>query len=266
MIKTLVSIEKDLTSSLAIRFACQLGAFLNMEIHPVYVKESAARESVYGAGWAGRTWEKEMVKQGKNEIADLIAAEMDFCPVLRTPRVIYGEKGPELSRITQTEDFDLYVEGIHFSWTPHDILKHLNGKLYQGLPYPLILVRALRKVNSVRLLLPDAEGARTLSQFFHKIWKNCPVPLILSCPAGDTDTSEIEPLREAVEEARSLLEKAGCTVQVQEDLPWDSGRASADVLKDDALTAIAVERPLRKESSALQWLSLVKTSSLLAFH
>ncbi len=83
VIKTLVSIELDLVSSLAIRFACQLGSLMDAEIHPVYVKESSPHDSVWGAGWASRTWEKEMVQQGKAEIAELITAEMDFCPVLK---------------------------------------------------------------------------------------------------------------------------------------------------------------------------------------
>lgn len=265
MIKTLVSIEVDLTSSLAIRCACQLGAFLNMEIHPVYVKESTSPESAMGAGWARRTWEKEMVEQGKKEIEDLITAEMDFCPVLRDPRVVYGAKEPELTRITRKEHFDLYVEGTHFSWTPNDIWKHLHGKLYQGLPYPLIMVRAPRKVTQVRLLCLDADGTATLSRLFQKIWQDCPVPLILSCTAGEADEHKIQPLREAVQEARGLLEKAGCTVLTDEDLQWDPGSAPSDVLKDDGLVAIAMERPMQKDSPTLHWLSLVKTSSLLAF-
>lgn len=265
MIKTLVSIEVDLTSSLAIRFACQLGALSKMEIHPVYVKKSAPHESVVGAGWTSRTWEKEMVEQGKKEISDLIAAEMDFCPVLKDTRVIYGEKESELSKITRTEHFDLYVEGIHFSWTPHEIWKHLHGKLYQGLSCPLILVRAPRKINQVRLLCLDVDGTTTLGELFQKVWKNCPVPLIFSCPTGHMDESEIGPVREAVQEARGLLEEAGCTVRVQEDLWRDPDQASAEVMKEDGLVAISVERPVRKDAVALDWLSLVKTSSLLSF-
>ena len=65
---------------------------------PVYVKESPPHESVMGAGWASRTWEKEMVQQGKAEISELITAEKDFCPVLREPRVIYGDREAELAQ------------------------------------------------------------------------------------------------------------------------------------------------------------------------
>ena len=48
MIKTLVSIEVDLAASRAIRFACQLGNFMEMEIHPVYIKEAPPREMSMG--------------------------------------------------------------------------------------------------------------------------------------------------------------------------------------------------------------------------
>ncbi len=34
MIKTLVAIEVDLASSLAIRYACQLSSLIDVELHP----------------------------------------------------------------------------------------------------------------------------------------------------------------------------------------------------------------------------------------
>ena len=111
MIKTLVSIEVDLASSLAIRFACQLGGSIDMEIHPIYVKESLSPDSSRGAGWASRTWEREMVEKGKEEISKMIAPEMDFCPKLYDPSVIYGDRHSEVSRVAQEGGFDLYVEG-----------------------------------------------------------------------------------------------------------------------------------------------------------
>ncbi len=67
MIKALVSVEVDLASSIAIRFACQLGELTDIEILPVYVKESPPYEAVRGAGWVSRTWQKEMVHKGNQK-------------------------------------------------------------------------------------------------------------------------------------------------------------------------------------------------------
>lgn len=265
MIKTLVSIEVDLASSLAIRFACQLGGTMNMEIQPVYIKESPTRASSWGAGWAGRTWEKEMVQQGVEEIAELVEAEKDFCPVLKEPRVIYGDREGESLKIATSEDFDMFIEGAHFTWTLGDLYKRIHSKLYQRIPYPVILVRALRKVNHVQLLCFDAQGAETLTRTFQKIWHDCPIPLVLNYPAAGMAPSKTDELRVAVDRARAILTEAGCAVTVQNSLSPDPGTGSAEALKDCGLVAVALERAVRKDCPEIQWLSEVKTSALLAF-
>ncbi len=111
MIKTLVAIEVDLASSLAIRYACQLGNLIHMELHPVYVKEPPPEVPATGTGWVRHTWEREIVELGKEEIQEMLAAEMESCPQLHEPRVIYGDREYELLKIVDHEPFDLYVEG-----------------------------------------------------------------------------------------------------------------------------------------------------------
>lgn len=259
MIKTLVSIEVDLASSLAVRFACQLGGLMDMAILPVYIKESLPQESFVGAGWASRTWEKELVQQGKAEISELITAEKDSCAVLAEPRVIYGDREGELLKIAQAEEFDIFIEGVHFTWTPNDLYKRLHAKLYQRIPFPVILVRSLRKVNQVQLLCLDVNGTQVLTKVFQRMWKDCSVPLLLNYPRQDSGNHG---LREAVEQARGALTQAGCTVTVKDNLSGKPG----DALEDAGLVAVAVERNIKKDSSELQWLIEVKTSSLLVFH
>lgn len=265
MIKTLVSIEVDLASSLAIRLACQLGAQMNMEIQPVYIKESPPHESVWGAGWASRTWEKEMVEQGRAEISDLLTPEQDYCTVLEQPRVMYGDKEGELLKLVQAEHFDIFIEGARFAWTLNDLYKRLHSRLYQKIPSPVILVRAFRKVNQVQLLCFDAQGVETLTNVVQSIWEGCPVPLVLNYPADDMDGTGAHELRDSVDRARGLLEETGCTVTVQDTLSRNPEVHAAETLKDCGLVAIAMERSPKKDCLELQWLSEVKTSSLLAF-
>jgi hypothetical protein len=266
VIKTLVSIEVDLTSSLALRFACQLGSFMNMDIQPVYVKESSPHESVMGAGWASRTWEKEMVQQGKAEISDFIDAEKDFCPLLRQPLVIYGDREAELFKLSQTEKFDLYLEGVHFPWTINEIYKRLHTKIYQRIASPMVLVRTFRKVNQVQLLCLDVPGTRTLTEVFQRIWKNCQIPLLLSHASGESNDNGDYQLREAVEHSREALLESGCTVSVTDKLASIPTDEAGETLKDQGLVAIAMERGVRKECTELQWLSMVRTSALIALH
>ena len=266
MIKALVSIEIDLASSMAVRLACQLGGLMEMEIQPVYVREAAPLDAAIGAGWASRTWEREMIEQGKAEISELLKSEMDFCPVLREPKVIYGDKDAELLKITHDEPFDLYLEGVHFPWTTADLYKSLHAKLHQRLPAPLVLVRTLRKINEVAVLCLDVRGTQTLVNAFQTIWKDSPVPVTLAYPSAETTGSANDGLAQAVEQAKRALEAAGCSVSTMATLSASPTREAEEVLDNYALVALAVERSIKKEGPELQWLHLVKTAALLAFH
>ena len=266
MIKTLVSIEVDLASSLAIRFACQLGGSIDMEIHPIYVKESLSPDSSRGAGWASRTWEREMVEKGKEEISKMIAPEMDFCPKLYDPSVIYGDRHSEVSRVAQEGGFDLYVEGTEFTWGHGELYKLAHTKFYQRLTCPLILVQSLRKMKQVLLLCMDIAGTGILTRTFEKIWKGSSVPLVLAYPEDHVTTSGETSLEEKVLGAKGLLEKAGCTVEQKQIDPEVFSNPSEDLMKDYGLVAIGLDRAVRKDSVELEWLSLVKTASLIAFY
>jgi hypothetical protein len=266
VIKTLVSIEVDLASSLAIRFACQMGGFIDMEVNPVYVKGSPSHEVAMGAGWASRTWERETIEQGKEEIAQVIAAEMDVCPVLTQPRVVYGDRDTELLRIVQENTFDLFVEGVHFPWNPPDIFRRLHGRLYQKLPSPLVLVRSLRTVSSVLVLCTSVEGTRALSMTLERMWKNCPVPLELAYSSQQAEGDGHHGLRDAVHKAKESLEKAGCSISVKQAFPIDPEAAGIDALKQYGLVAIALEKDAKKENAMFRWLHLVQTSALVALY
>jgi hypothetical protein len=265
VIKTLVSIEVDLAASLAIRFACHMGSLVEMEIHPLYVKESASHDSAMGAGWASRTWERQMIEEGRAEIAEIIASEQDFCPLLKEPRVIYGDREAELLRIVQTEGFDLYVEGAHFAWNPHEIYKKFHSKLYQHLPTPSIMVRALRKVGRAVLLCLDVRSTEILTATFQRFCTSCSLPLLLIHPAKASDGEADTSLRKAVDSSCRTLADCGYQVSIADTLSRTPHPGALDALGDHGLVAMAAERGIRKDSVELQWLTLVNTSALLAF-
>lgn len=260
MIKALVSIEMDLASSMAVRLACQLGGLMEMEIHPVYAKKSPSHEESMGAGWASRTWQREMIEEGRQEICQLLASEQDFCPVLRDPRILYGDREAELAKIMRTDGFNLYLEGVHWAWTPHDIVKSLHGKLYQGLGSPFILVRTLRKISGVALLCLNTEQIEALTGILQSMWKGCSVPLTFAYPAQDAAA-----LEGAVDRGRKALEDSGCATQVLRLPNSAPSHDVSDILSEYALVALSLERDLKKECPELQWLSQVNTAALLAF-
>ncbi|MEW6387456.1 MAG: hypothetical protein AB1491_08075 [Thermodesulfobacteriota bacterium] len=257
MIRSLVSIEIDLASSYAIRYACQLGNLIRMEIHPVYVKGYYSQEPTTGIGWVRHTWEREIIKQGKEEIAEMIASEMESCPTLSEPRVIYGDREPELIRLMAQEAFDLYVEGAPYPFNPATIHSRLRMKFYQRLKCPLIWLRGVRPINQIILLCLDTPGTEALTLALQQIWAGCAVPLHLGYPQEKAE------LGQTAAQAAALLQEAGCQTKVLEPLPSLAGDG-AKVLDDYGLVALALERGIRKDHDLLQWLPQVRAPLLLA--
>jgi hypothetical protein len=259
MMRTLVSIEVDLASSMAIRYACQLGNLIPMELQPVYVKGYPFEEPVIGIGWVRHTWEKELIKEGKEEISEMIAGEMDTCPVLQEPRVIFGDRETELSHLLDTETFDLYVEGAPYPFTPVTIAKRLHLKFYQHLTCPFIWLRTLRPINKALLLCLEPTGTAALGQVFTKFWAGCRVPLHLGMPSGATPA-----LEEAVATMQIALIEAGCLITLEPGLPSQPADLAKALQPDFGLVALTLPRSVKKDYPLLPWLSQIKTPLLVA--
>ena len=242
MIRSLVSIEVDLASSLAIRFVCQLGGLMEMEINPVYVKESVSHESVVGAGWASRTWEREMIEDGKKEIAEMIASERNFCPVLNEPKVVYGDREAELLKIMLGERFDLFVEGVHFPWNPGEIHKRLHTKLYQRLEHPIVFVHSVKRGQRSPGPLPKRKGTRGVIK---GVWTNLERAARLLSDSSVCRKIQLKipdnELLKTVNGAAELLRESGCSVSV-DDAVAPNSEALREMLTNYGLVAIAVER------------------------
>ena len=255
MIKTLVAIEVDLASSMAIRYACQLGNLIDVELYPVYVKEPSSEAPTTGVGWVRRTWEREIVAAGKEEIQEMLAAEMESCPVLKEPRVIYGDREYELQKIMDHDQFDLYVEGAPYPFTPANIHHRLHQKFYQHLGTPLIWLRVLRKINQLLMVCQDPADVKPLLVAINNLWTGCPTPVHLGVPppAGYS-----EALRREAAAAREELEAAGCQASIKEIPAQTAGELLPEVTKDYGLVAVCLKRDVKKDSPQLQWLSQVK--------
>jgi hypothetical protein len=258
MVRTLVAIEVDLASSFAIRYACQLGHHIEMEIHPIYVKFPSPEIPMPGVGWVRHTWEREVVETGKEEIQEMLASEAETCLRLQEPRVIYGDREIELFNVLEQETFDLYIEGAPYPFTPATIYKRLHAKSYQRLNCPLIWLRGVRSINRVVALCSDPDGAHTLVEALGRLFHGSSVPLSLAY-AGDGGSFDMRPV---AEKAVSDLAAQGCQVSPGEVYPLEAGPAP-ESLKDAGLVAVAVDKGIRKEAPLLQWLAGVKAPLLL---
>ncbi|MGD0828499.1 MAG: universal stress protein [Desulfobaccales bacterium] len=261
MIKTLVAIEVDLASSLAIRYACQLGCLIELELYPVYVKEPPPEVPTTGTGWVRHTWEREILEMGREEIQEMLAGEMESCPQLQAPRVLYGDREYELLKIMEHEPFDLYVEGAPYPFTPGNIQRRLNARFYQRVGTPIIWLRILKRINQVLVPCFDPAGARSAIQSLKKIWAGCSTPLHFCLAPGTGDAVQQEVLQ-----GRETLQAAGCQTLLRDDCPMAGAGPAPEALKDYGLVVVALERVVKKDSPRLQWLAQVKAPLMLVLY
>ena len=267
MIKTLVTVEMDLASSFAVRYACRLGQHIKMELHPVYVKSAPSMEPATGVGWAPHTWQRELIRMGKEEIQEMLAAEVDSCPVMQEPKVVYGDRESELLKIVEQQAINLYVEGAPQHFTPRTIFKSLRSKFYQRLDRPFIWVRTLRKIDQVFVLCHDVTGVRTLVRTLGRMWQGCRVPLHLAFPegVGKSEAGPEAPLREVVGKARVELEAEGCGPFLEVPFAPVSGTPPPGIADEYGLIVVTLERELRKDSPHLKWISEAKVPLMFVF-
>ncbi len=261
MIKTLVAIEVDLASSLAIRYACQLGSLLDVDLHPVYVKAPPPEMPATGTGWVRHTWEREIVEMGKEEIQEMLAGEMESCPRMQEPRVIYGDREYELLKIMGHEPFDLYLEGAPYPFTPANIHRRLHSKFYQRVGTPLIWLRILRKISQVLVPCFEAAGTRAAVQALTKIWAGCSVPVHFCLAPGAG-----EMVQQEITKGQDLLSQTGCQAILRSDFEIPAGGPGPEILKDYGLVVAALEKSIKKDSPRLQWLTQVKAPLMLTLY
>ncbi len=266
MLKTLVALEVDLASSMAIRYACDLGNLIPMELYPVYVKAPPPEVPATGTGWVRHTWEREIVEMGREEIEEVLSSEQETCPLLQEPRVIYGDRDYELLKIIGHEPFDLYVEGAPYPFNPTNIQRRLHSKFYQKLACPLIWLRVLRKIHQVLVVCPDLASARAVLPAMSKLWGGCSIPVHLALPPQAGYGGPGDTLRDEARKALATLDAAGCAVEVKEVADWSSGGPDPAMLKDYGMVAIALERAVKKDHIRLQWLAQVKNPLMLVLY
>ena len=154
MIKTLVSIDADLSSSIALRYACLLAQSRPVEIQTIHVQEpdsSGPGGLSMGTGWARKTYEKELIAQSKKDISRLLVAESGFCPVLNEPIIVPGDRGQEILNELQKGKYDLFVEGAQGK----ELGRHFRSHLYQHIEVPVLFVQNLYPPKRVIFLMEN---------------------------------------------------------------------------------------------------------------
>lgn len=268
MIKVLVAVESDLASSIALRYGCQLANLMEVELQTIHVKEPGLEGPATGAGWARRTWEKELLQKGKDEIAQLLKAESSFCPVLSKPLIFIGDREEEILNELKRGAYDLFVEGIPSVSSSAKLYQKIHSSLYQHMGCPFILVKNLLPLQKVLFLLSDEADPRQLISTFLRIFGGAKIGIdLLSYTFKQTGLSfspEEEVGDRRIKDAGRLLGSEGWT-PVQSRVAQGPPAELVEHLQEYGLVLAAIDRSFSKKSRLLALLDRISSPVLISW-
>ena len=80
MLKTLLYINEDLASSIALRYVDYLNRFIPLSLYVTHVEDVDEKEQA-GTGWVRRTWEDGVESSGKRLVDRMLKTENISCPL-----------------------------------------------------------------------------------------------------------------------------------------------------------------------------------------
>lgn len=265
MLKTLVSLNADLASSLALRYACQMAHRIGMDLQTIHVEEPGAEGHPPGTGWVRRTWEKALLKAGQEEISQLMQAERCSCPPLAAPKMIVGDREEEILNELEKEPYDLFVEGALCSFASAGFYSKLRSRLYRQVSCPVILVKNLTDLKTAALIKEEGANASREIDAFLKIFEKADMEVDLICCRFGLDTDfrageEKDPERFFSAETK-LLKEAGLSpraCRVLQGAPEQMG----EFFKDYGIVATSLDRGSHRRGHLTELLSHVPTPIL----
>ena len=224
MMKSLVYLNADLASSIALRYACRLAELTKMEINTVHVASSETEAHPSGSGWASRTWETSLIQQAKEKIVQLMAAEKEHCPDLKPPEILIGDPEHELLQAFKQAPCDLFLIGILRSFSPQQFYNRMHSKFYQKISCPILVVKDLTDIQRIAIIMEPGEKGNPQARTFVNLFKDADVTVdLLQCgfrkaTAATPDAITETPLSaddiradEAIAGVKRLLEENGST-------------------------------------------------------
>lgn len=277
MIKTLVSLNADLASSIVLRYVCRMANVVDMTIETIHVEEADSKGNPPGTGWVRKTWEKGLMGTAEVEISQLINAERTSCPNFAAPRMMVGDPETEILREVEESSCDLLAEGILLSFNTFNFESKMRSNLYRKITCPLLLVKNLIGLKKIALLVEDHTDLRILVSSFFKLFKGAELeydllrvflqkPGRLSFKKNAYDT--LEPVSTDTDEmlmnAGNMLSEAGWPprkVRMIRNVPVKI----ADSLQEYSLVVSCVPRQMARKSPILELLSRVHSAVLLCW-
>lgn len=268
MLRTLVHLDADLASSIALRYTCQLAQLVDMKLHSVHVEEPDQDGHAPGTGWVRRTWESTMLKTGEFEIAQLINAEKSSCPKLGAPKMLVGDRESEILREIQRESYDLFVEGSLHSFSAKKLYDKIHSRLYRLIPCPVLIVKNLVDIEKVALIARNEIESKKLISMFLNMFKGAKFKLDLiycefqepgqlSCDAKKETNGTLSAEEEMLAENQWPAENCSTIQGAPEEI--------GDALRGYGLVVSPLHHTISKKSNWFQLLSHIPSPILICW-
>ncbi|MCF6185911.1 MAG: hypothetical protein L3J49_00320 [Desulfobulbaceae bacterium] len=246
MLKTLLYINEDLASSIALRYTAYLNKFVPLSLFITHVEEPDEKEQV-GTGWVRRTWEDGVASSGKRLIDRMLRTENIDCPLAGRPKVFVGDREKEITYELRNGMYKLFVEGYLNTADPDQFYEVISSPLYTKAPCPMLVVKNLSISKKCALLCADSVDPRDLVEKSMEILGDSTFSFdVVFFKFNENEKLKTLDRAEGgshLQETESLLAKAGKSV---EDVIVLSGTPEqvGDHLRDYALVASTL--PSRK--------------------
>lgn len=268
MIKTIVSLETNLASGIALRYACRLANLIEMELHTIHVKEPDAEGPSPGSGWVRKTWEDAMLTSEQAEIHRMVKAERASYPRLGPPKKSVGDREKEILYELQSGLYDLFVEGALHTFNSAPFYNKMHSWFYRNTPCPILLVKNLVSLEKVLLVLSsDVNYAKLISTFL-KFFKGVKVELDLIYCDFNAQAKSVQPKGE---DADTILRNAEKILSENEMPPeqclvvQNSSDKAAELMAGYGLVASSIYRQTSTKSPLLELLSRTPYPLLLCW-
>lgn len=180
MIKTLVDLDENLASSIALRYVSHLSKVVDLQMQIIHVEEiDPGQNSAAGSGWVRKTWEKGVMDAGGAAITRLLKTEKVDCNFAAAPQIAIGDHDDEVLEELVTSGHELFVEGIISTSRVADFYKLISSKLFAKSPCPMLVVKNLIINNKVTLICGEGVEHQTMIARFGKIFQGAAIDLEL---------------------------------------------------------------------------------------
>jgi len=169
MTKTLLNIDENLASSIALRFSAYLNKFISLSLHIAHVEEPDDKEKV-GHGLVHQAWEEGVINSGKRLVERMLRTENIDCPLAGRPKITVGTRDEEILYQLRSGQYRLYIEGYLNTSDPEAFYQLISSPIYTQAPCPILVAKNLSISKKCALLCADSVDPKLLVEQSCKVF------------------------------------------------------------------------------------------------